>query len=84
MSNSFNDKQECPICFLEEEVIAPLRARVKELEEGKCRFNCRTKKEAFLAGWDAAYEDNVDGGYIICDKFYKKVTEKAYKKWRGK
>lgn len=29
--------------------------RIKELEEGACRFNCRTAKEAFMAGFDAGY-----------------------------
>lgn len=31
-----------------------LKARIKELEDGACRYNCRTAKEAFMAGYQAA------------------------------
>jgi hypothetical protein len=31
---------DCPICFLEE-IIDAKEARIKELEDGSCRFNCR-------------------------------------------
>ena len=34
-----------------------LRQRVAELSEGACRFNCRTAKSAFQAGW-TMYADN--------------------------
>ena len=61
--------------------VAQLKARIFELEQGSCRFNCRTKKEAFLAGFDAGTEDTAEAGRIIDDDFYKEVTEGAYKEW---
>jgi hypothetical protein len=45
--------------------------RIEELESGSCRFNCVTKKEAFIAGFiRGAYDD---GDY-----------EGAYKEWLSK
>ena len=38
-------------------------------------------KTAFLAGFDAGEEETYDGGKIICDDFYKEVTEKRYQAW---
>ena len=36
-----------------------LRQRVAELSEGACRFNCRTAKSAFQAGWTMYADFNV-------------------------
>jgi len=45
-----------------------LRQRIKELEDGSCRYNCRTMKEAFMAGHLAGQKgDN---------------SLEAYKAWR--
>jgi len=33
--------------------------RIKELEEGSCRFNCRTQKQAYFAGFDAGMDQGV-------------------------
>lgn len=38
-------------------------------------------KVAFLAGFDAGQEDAIDGGRIICDEYYREVTEAAYLEW---
>jgi len=64
------------------ETISSQQDQIEELESGKCRFNCRTAKEAFLAGFDVGAEDAFDGGKIIDDDFYKEVTEEAYAAWR--
>jgi hypothetical protein len=47
-------------------LIAYLRDRLHELEreneelkDGRCRFNCRTAKEAFLAGFDAGMAQDI-------------------------
>jgi hypothetical protein len=66
-----------------DELIASLRERIFELEQKPCKFNCRTQKDAFLAGFDAGAEDTIDGGKIICDDFKKEVTEKAYREWKS-
>jgi len=64
-----------------EEIIRTQLTRIDELEEGACRFNCRTKKEAFMAGFDAGALECVDSGLFICDDLKKEVTEAAYKEW---
>ena len=56
----------------EESAIAEMEQRIKELEDGACRFNCRTEKEAFIAGFDC--RDNWDGGTS---------NEQAYKEWKA-
>lgn len=61
-----------------------LDERIEQLESGSCRFNCRTAKSAFLAGFDAGADDAFEGGKIIDDDFYKEVTEAAYKEWNVK
>lgn len=42
-----------------------------EVDEGRCRFNCRTQREAFIAGyeWNWNYSASED-------------AEEAYKEWR--
>jgi hypothetical protein len=60
-----------------------LRVRIRELEEGSCRYNCRTAKQAFLAGFNAGAEDAWDAGKIIDDDLHAKTVNDAYKKWLG-
>jgi len=62
--------------------INKLENRILELEEGSCRFNCRTKKEAFIAGFDAAVLDAEDG-IITCEDLQHEVAKEAYKEWLG-
>jgi len=62
--------------------IRQLEAENESLKDGSCRFNCRTMREAFIAGFDAGVDDTIDGGKIICDDLYREVTQKAYKQWR--
>ena len=60
-----------------EAYVTALEARIKELEEGSCRFNCRTMKEAFMAGWAACFEE--------CDIFglsEEYLMNQAYRKWK--
>ena len=49
----------CNLCEVEQlrETEDRLEARIKELEEGACRYNCRTAKEAFMAGFEAGYSE---------------------------
>jgi len=68
----------------QEDRIKELEADNESLREGRCRWNCATAKEAFMAGFDAGAEDAADSGVIICDDFKKEVTNKAYKEWREK
>ena len=53
-----------------------MEKRIKELEDGSCRFNCRTVKEGFYAGWDAQVykwcKTGKVGGHCL----------EAYKEWR--
>ena len=58
--------------------------RIKELESGSCRFNCKSVKQAFLAGFDAGSADAVDAGEIIDSAYYREVTEAAFKEWNVK
>ena len=37
-------------------LVRHLKQRIKDLEEGACRFNCRTERQAFIDGWMAALE----------------------------
>jgi hypothetical protein len=57
--------------------IASLRAElVRALKDGRCRFNCRTEKEAFMAGF-------IRGRSCDADTFWEEVKaeEDAYKQW---
>lgn len=56
------------------EIVGYLRARIKELEDGSCRFHCRTLKQAFIAGYLA---DSQHGEHS------RLAAERAYKEWRG-
>ena len=60
-----------------------LRQEIRDLKDGSCRFNCRTAKSAFMAGFDAGADDAVDSGKIIDDDFYREVTEQAWQKHKG-
>ena len=57
-----------------------LHKRIKELEDGCCRFNCRTQKEAYIAGaQDAIYRIKryEDGAAPTLAEI-----QKAYKEWK--
>ena len=56
------------------DTVNKLRQRIKELEDGSCRFNCRTTKEAFIAGYLA---DTQHGELTVV------AAEIAYKEWKG-
>ena len=51
-----------------------LKNRIQELEDGSCRFNCRTMKQAFIAGYLA---DSQHGEHS------EKAAEMAYKEWKN-
>jgi len=50
-----------------------LTARVKELEAGPCRFNCRTEKVAYIAGFRDACRASWE----------KPFAEEFYEEWKG-
>ena len=56
--------QEFDIAILEASVVA-LRLEVAELKQGACRWNCRTARENFEAGYEAAFVDDMtcEGSY---------------------
>ena len=58
-----------------------LRERIKELEEGACRFNCATRKKAFMAGWEALDEQWAIEHFSMGEYHYD--PEIAYKEWRN-
>lgn len=60
----------CAVESAVEDATEELERRIEELESGRCRFNCRTQREAFEAGWRAYYD-----GIGLKD---------AYKKWAAK
>lgn len=45
------------IIIAHEENAKKMQRRIDELESGACRFNCRTAKDAFMAGYDEGYHD---------------------------
>lgn len=49
-----------------------LQQRIDELRDGSCRYNCRTMKEAFFAGYTEGYGDRFGEHYD---------PEDAYKVW---
>ena len=58
-----------------------LRREVKALREGSCRFNCRSVKDAFYAGFDAARKTgNEPLNDCVC--VYDTAKE-AYRDWHG-
>ena len=56
-------------------MIQYLRKRIKELEEGECRFNCRTQKAAFFSGYKLAIGD-------AFQEWDNDIMEAAYEVWR--
>jgi len=56
--------------------IETLNARIKELESGSCRFNCRTKKEAFIAGWMCSVTHTTTD-----EREESVIATEAYKEW---
>ena len=52
------------------------------LEDGKCRFDCRKQKEAYIAGFDDGVYDGAESGTFMCQDYKKKVIDKAYRKWK--
>jgi hypothetical protein len=59
-----------------------LRREVKELRAGKCRLNCRSVKEAYLAGYGAAVENECQ--YYNHDPYaWASEAEGAYKDWNN-
>ena len=54
--------------------------RIKELEEGACRFNCRRAKDAFLAGYDWGQDDCIKGYTPTCCELELRYT-KGEKPW---
>ncbi len=37
-----------------------LKERIKSLEGGCCRFNCRTERQAFIIGYDDGWMDGME------------------------
>ena len=54
------------------EYIAYLEKRIKELEDGSCRFNCRSMKDAFMAGFYAGADDTANS---------RKIIDADYREW---
>ena len=61
------------------EEMRELNARIKELEDGSC--NCRTKKEAWMAGAEWGIIDGSEAGTFLDMEYKKQVLNKAYKEW---
>jgi hypothetical protein len=53
------------------ETISKMEDRIEDLEEGACRFNCATRKKAFMAGHQY--------GYLTVTN----DPEADYKEWRN-
>ena len=56
-----------------------LRREIAELREGKCRLNCRSVKEAFYAGFEAA-DDRLE---IDAPDSWIEIADQAYKDWNN-
>ena len=50
----------CPDCA-KEPTVEELQKRIKELEDGSCRFNCRTAKENWMQGYIEAQHNAARG-----------------------
>ena len=68
--------------------VAHLKQRIHELEQGACRFNCRTRKQAFIDGFrygivrmcrEVLGSDYPSTGWNSEDQ---EIAELAYKEWR--
>lgn len=62
------------VIAIDESVLDEMVARIKELEAGYCRNNCRTQKEAFIAGYMITRTPH---------PFDKSGAIVAYKAWRA-
>lgn len=64
-----------------------LKQRIRQLEEGSCRSHCRTRRQAFRAGYLAALDHVQDE--LGCEEIvfpleeYGGIIERSFKKWRG-
>ena len=66
--------------LLDDDLIAICAAqakRIKELEEGACRYNCRRAKDAFMAGYDYGLDDYSSGNSPTNGELLRRFT-----KWR--
>lgn len=61
--------------LLSREQVEWLIDRIRELEEGSCRFNCRTRKEAFIAGYELAH------GWELTEREREVIGGRCYKEW---
>lgn len=50
-----------------------IKARIVALEEGACRFHCRTAKENWIAGLKSTY-----GGLLLCEE----EIEEKWREWK--
>ena len=61
------------------ETISRLDDRIEDLEEGACRFNCRTKRDAFMSGARAAIDYESCGTRDIGQD----ALERLFKEWKS-
>ena len=60
------------------------RAKIVELEQGPCRFNCRTERESFVAGYENALSAfaAVANGEVVDPSKLRSAALLAYKEWK--
>ena len=46
-------------------------------DEGRCRFNCRTAKSAFIAGYELAH------GFELTEREKQVIGGKYFQQWKG-
>lgn len=56
------------------------RKRIKELEDGSCRYNCRTMKEAFKAGF---YYMAAEMHVMNSNEVIESAANRAYQEWKN-
>jgi len=61
------------------QTISRMEDRIEELEEGSCRFNCATRKQAFMAGW---HRFAAQAKLFNTNKEIESAGQGAYKKWQ--
>jgi len=64
--------------------VAYLKGRIFELEQGACRFNCRTRKEAFIDGfrYGVVRVGRIAGvGDSVWSEDDQEMAEMAYKEY---
>jgi len=59
--------------------IERLERRVEELERGPCRFNCRTQREAFVAGFLAGWKKKA---WCVKPGSDGRHANAAYREWK--